>query len=58
MILKKWDDLPEEFKTETIEEYYRILSNKKVSLLFKRVFDIVVSMILLIISRNYFTYFP
>ena len=45
MILKKWDDLPEEFKTETIEEYYRILSNKKVSLLFKRVFDIVVSMI-------------
>ena len=54
MILKKWDDLPEEFKTETIEEYYRILSNKKVSLLFKRVFDIVVSMILLIILSPIF----
>ena len=47
MILKKWDDLPEVLRTEDVRKYYKILENKTCSLLFKRVFDIVVSAVLL-----------
>ncbi len=49
MFLKKWEELPEQFKTEAVRPYYDILCKKKCSLFFKRVFDIVASFILLII---------
>lgn len=47
--MKKWDDLPEFMKKEEIRPYYDILSKKKTSLFFKRVFDIIVSFLLLVI---------
>ena len=47
-MLKKWDELPEDMKTEEVREYYEILSHKKVSLVMKRIFDFVVACILLI----------
>ena len=49
MILKKWEELPKEFQTEEVKKYYDILSKKKGSLFLKRVFDVVVSLIMLIV---------
>ena len=49
MILKKWEELPEEFQTEEVKKYYDILSKKKGSLFLKRVFDVIISLIMLII---------
>ena len=49
MILKKWDDIPENVKNEEVKKYYDILSKKKGQLVLKRLFDIVASFILLII---------
>lgn len=49
MILKKWEDIPQDFKNDEVKAYYDILSKKKCSLLFKRLFDIIFSLILLVI---------
>lgn len=49
MILKKWDDLPDFMKCDEVKVYYDILSRKKGSLVLKRIFDIVVGVILLIL---------
>lgn len=49
MILKKWEKLPESLKCDAVKEYYNLLSHRKVSLVLKRVFDIVISFVLLII---------
>lgn len=54
MILKAWDDLPEKLKREEIKPYYDILIKRKVSLIMKRVFDIVVALILLILLSPVF----
>lgn len=49
MILKKWADLPENFKNYDVKEYYDLLRKKRGSLLAKRIFDIVVSALMLIV---------
>ena len=49
MSLKKWEELPKEFQTEEVKKYYDILNNKKGSLFLKRIFDVTVSLIMLII---------
>ncbi len=54
MILKKWEDLPEELKTQQVRPYYDILKKKAVSLLFKRIFDIVCSGLMLVILSPVF----
>lgn len=48
MILKKWSELPETLKLEEIKPYYKVLEKKKCSLVFKRLFDVVVSAIMLV----------
>ena len=48
MILKKYEDLPENMQNEEVKKYYDILTKKKVSLWLKRLFDIIFSLILLI----------
>lgn len=48
-MLRKWDDLPEWMQTPEIKEYYDVLSKRKGSLLLKRIFDLVVSVITLIV---------
>ena len=48
MILKKWEELPKEFQTEKVKKYYDILNKKRGSLFLKRVFDVIVSLIMLI----------
>lgn len=49
MILKKWEDLPEFMKCDEVKVYYDILLHKKGSLVLKRIFDIVVGVILLLL---------
>lgn len=54
MILKPWDDLPEALRTEEVRPYYDALKKKQASLVCKRVFDIVVSAIMLILLSPVF----
>lgn len=48
-MLRKWEDLPKDMQTPEVLKYYNILAKHKASLILKRVFDVVVSLILLII---------
>ena len=54
MLLKKWEKLPEDMRVPEVRKYYDILEKKKTSLFFKRLFDIVVSFIMLIILSPVF----
>lgn len=54
MVLKQWEDLPEFMKNERVKEYYDILSQKRVSLVLKRIFDFVLGFMLLIILSPLF----
>ncbi len=49
MLLKRWEDLPEIMKTEEVRPYYDVLRKRKVSLVLKRIFDFLVSLVLLLI---------
>ena len=49
MILKKWEDLPAILQTEEVRPYYEVLKKKQCSLLVKRVFDVVVSAVMLLL---------
>lgn len=48
-MLKNWNELPEYMRTDEVRPYYELLKKKKISLFFKRVFDIVVSLIMIIL---------
>ena len=52
MILKKFDKLPKEMQNDTVKEYYDILRKKSVALAFKRMFDVFVSLVMLILRSN------
>ena len=56
MILKDWEQLPEELQLDEVKPYYQILKKKKMSLILKRIFDIVVSFIMLIILLPVFIF--
>ena len=47
--MKKWNELPEDLRISEVKEYYDILQCHKISLLAKRIFDIIVAGILLIL---------
>lgn len=49
MILRKWEDLPEEMQIPEVRKYYEILAKHKIGLFFKRAFDVVVASIMLVI---------
>ena len=52
--MRKWDELPAEMRTEEVRYYYDILCKKKFSLAMKRLFDIVVSAIMLVVLSPVF----
>ncbi len=54
MMLKKWEDLPTEMQTEEVRPYYELLDKKRGSLFFKRMFDITVSLIMLVLLSPVF----
>lgn len=54
MRMISWEKLPQQMQTEAVKPYYEILQKKQVSLIFKRSFDIVVSVIMLLILSPVF----
>ena len=48
-MLKKWEELPKYMRTEEVRPYYESLSRKKFSLWIKRVFDVTVASVMLIL---------
>lgn len=53
-MLKRFDKLPIEFQNKTVKRYYDYLKKKKTSLFLKRIFDIVMSFVLLILCLPIF----
>lgn len=53
-MLRKWDDLPENMRNDSVRYYYDVLNRKRLSLVIKRIFDIVIALITLIILSPIF----
>ena len=47
--MKKWSELPQNMQSDAVREYYDILNSKTASLILKRLFDIIVSSVLIIV---------
>lgn len=54
MVLKKWEELPNDMKTDSVKKYYELLYKKRFSLFFKRIFDIVMGVFVLLILSPMF----
>ena len=54
MILKKWEELPAELQTEAVRPYYDALKQKQGSLILKRIFDVTVSAVMLLLLSPVF----
>ena len=54
MILKSWDALPENMRTEEVRPYYDLLKKHTFALVLKRCFDVIMSLLLLIILSPVF----
>jgi len=54
VILRKWNDLPDNMKKESVRKYYDLLHKKRFSLFIKRLFDIMFGIITLIILSPVF----
>ena len=48
-MLREWNQLPEYMQTDAVRPYYDQLKKKEFSLFFKRIFDIVVSLVLIVL---------
>lgn len=48
MMLKPWEQLPDIMRTEAVRPYYDVLYRHQIGLLLKRIFDFLVSLLLLI----------
>ena len=53
-MLKKYDNLPKELKNKEVKKYYEILSKKRTYLVFKRIFDLIGAIILLVLLSPVF----
>jgi len=53
-MLRKWEKLPPEMQTAEVRSYYDILKKKQCSLFFKRVFDVVLSAVMLVLLSPVF----
>ena len=54
MRMISWEKLPPQMQTEAVKPYYEILQKKQIGLIFKRLFDIAVSLIMLLILSPVF----
>lgn len=54
MLICKWEKLPREMQTDEVRKYYDILRKKNFSLFWKRVFDIFVSALMLVVLSPLF----
>lgn len=53
-MLRDWDDLPEFMRTEEVRPYYDILKKKQMSLLVKRAFDVIITLVMLLVLMPVF----
>ncbi|WP_179879691.1 sugar transferase [Bacillus cereus] len=49
LMLKEWNELPEEMRNDSVKRYYNFLRKKRGSLFFKRLFDIFMACFVLLI---------
>ena len=49
MLLKKWEALPLEMQIDAVRPYYDILAKKRAELFLKRIFDVIVSTVMLVV---------
>lgn len=49
MIIKEWDKLPEDMRNDKVKDYYDILMEKQLSLVLKRIFDMIFAILLCIL---------
>ena len=49
MILKPWDSLPNYMRVPEVRPYYDILKKHQISLVLKRIFDVIVSLMMLLV---------
>jgi len=54
MLIKRWDKLPADMRNDAVRPYYELLRKKVVTLLIKRLFDIVMSIVLLVVLSPVF----
>ena len=54
MILKRWDELPEQHRTDAVRPYYDFLARRRGSLLLKRCFDVALSAVMLVLLSPVF----
>lgn len=54
MILRRWDDLPAQMQTDEVRPYYEALSKRRAALVGKRIFDVIFSVLLLILLSPVF----
>ncbi len=54
MILKKWEALPDNMRTDDVRPYYEALRKKRFGLFVKRIFDVIVSFFMLILLAPVF----
>ncbi|MBQ9880259.1 MAG: sugar transferase [Clostridia bacterium] len=54
MLLKKWEQLPDDIRNDEVKRYYDILKKKTASLIIKRVFDVAAALVLLVILSPVF----
>lgn len=47
--MKPWNELPEQFQTDIVRSYYDSLKKKKLSLVLKRIFDIIIAFLLIVL---------
>ena len=44
-MLRKWDKLPDDLRVPEVRPYYDLLKKRRLSLFFKRVFDLICALI-------------
>ena len=54
MILRKWEELPDNIKIDSVRPYYDALKKKRFGLVVKRIFDVVASFLMLILLSPVF----
>lgn len=54
MLVKRWEKLPTDMQTEAVRPYYEILRKKTLTLIIKRLFDVVMSLVLLVVLSPVF----
>jgi len=54
MLVKRWDKLPIDMQNDAVRPYYELLRKKAGSLLIKRLFDIIMSIVLLVVLSPVF----